>query len=303
MSIRLTFTNPNNADSVKIYRSETKIDLAALPDPVATLPGNATTFSDVTAVRNKVYYYVISSIKGDDVLFTPNQQYGYFPDTGPGPSRLLRGSWTEGYFGTVSQAELFGGSELCTALTYAPSPINTGTGWLWHKFILDGKVLFISDQAVAYTSWYDLYNAGLVYGVDGNGDTPAGFSASPKNQKKVVTKNNRSYLVRLPKGSAAPTTEFLSDLTATDGRWSDGEWNRTAARLCCNNFTLCTRTRLANKPTSVNAGFTFTGAYTQHLRTNGNPVMFWGVAASDVPANVSWTTAYYGWRPVLELVL
>lgn len=124
MSIRLTFTNPNNADSVKIYRDVNPIDLNALPAPLATLPGNATTFSDVTAVRNTVYYYVIASFKGSDVLFTPNQQYGYFPDTGPGPSKLLRGNWNEGYFGTVSQTELFATQELCTALAYAPTVTN-----------------------------------------------------------------------------------------------------------------------------------------------------------------------------------
>ena len=302
MSIRLTFTNPNNADSVKIYRSESKIDLATLPDPLATLPGNATTFSDVTAVRNKVYYYVISSIKGSDVLFTPNQQYGYFPDTGPGPSKLLRGNWNEGYFGTCTQAELFGTTELCNALSFPTTSAN-GTNWVWHKFILDGKILFMPDMSLCSTTWYDLYNAGLVYGVDGNGDTPSGFTGSPKNQKKQVTKNNRTYWVRLPKASAAPTSEYLTDFSAVDGRWAEGEWNRTLGRMGCANFSLCTRSRLGNKPVYTTNNSNFTGAWTQHMRTNGSPIWFWNVAGSDVPVQVSWTTAYYAWRPVLELIL
>ena len=303
MSIRLTFTNPNNADSVKIYRSEAKIDLAALPEPLATLPGNATTFSDVTAVRNKVYYYVISSIKGDDVLFTPNQQYGYFPDTGPGPSKLLRGNWNEGYFGTCTQAELFGAAELCTALAFTPSAQNTSASWVWHKFILDGKILFMPDQSAGSTSWYELYNAGLVYGVDGNGDTPPGFSGGARNQKRQVTKNNRTYWVRLPKGSAAPTTEYLTDFTATDGRWTEGEWNRTMGRMGCANFTLCTRSRLGNKAVYNSNNTSLTAAYTQHMRQNGAPVWFWYSGGSDVPANVTWSSNYYAWRPVLELIL
>ena len=303
MSIRLTFTNPNNADSVKIYRSESKIDLAALPEPLATLPGDATSFSDVTAVRNKVYYYVISSIKGDDVLFTPNQQYGYFPETGPGPSRLLRGNWNEGYFGTVAPTELFGVAELCTALTFSPSGQNTSSSWVWHKFILDGKILFIPDQAIAAPTWYDLYNNGLVYGTDGPGDTPAGFTGSPKSQKKQVTKNNRTYLVRLPKASAAPTSEYLTDFTATDARWAEGEWNRTMGRMGCNNFTLCTRSRLANKAAYTTNNYLYTATMTQHLRSNGSPLWFWSAAASDVPATFSWTSSYYAWRPVLELIL
>lgn len=303
MSIRLTFTNPNNADSVKIYRSEAKIDLAALPEPLATLPGNATTFSDVTAVRNKVYYYVISSIKGDDVLFTPNQQYGYFPDTGPGPSKLLRGNWNEGYFGTCTQAELFGADELCTALAFSTSARNTGNAWVWHKFILDGKILFMPDLSIASTSWVNLYNAGLVYGVDGKGDTPTGMSINAVNQKKQVTKNNRTYWVRLPKGSAAPTTEYLTDLTATDGRWSEGEWNRTMGRMGCANFTRCTRSRLGNKPTYNSNNSNMTAAYTQHFRQNGGQVWFWYNGGSDEPSYSSWTSSYYAWRPVLELIL
>jgi hypothetical protein len=96
MSIRLNFTNPNNADSVVIYRATSPIDLNALPTALATLPGGSTTFSDVTAVRNTVYYYVIASVKGSDVLFTPNQQYGYFPDTGPGRRNCCAGTGTRG---------------------------------------------------------------------------------------------------------------------------------------------------------------------------------------------------------------
>ena len=272
-------------------------------DPLATLPGNATTFSDVTAVRNKVYYYVISSIKGDDVLFTPNQQYGYFPDTGPGPSKLLRGNWNEGYFGTCTQAELFGAAELCTALAFTPSAQNTNTSWVWHKFILDGKILFMPDLSIASTAWYDLYINGLVYGVDGPGETPDGFGIGSRNQKKQVTKNNRTYRVRLPKGSAAPTTEYLTDLTATDGRWSEGEWNRTMGRMGCANFTRCTRSRLGNKPVYTTDNTNLTAAYTQHLRQSNAAVLFWYSGGSDVPTYTSWTTAYFAWRPVLELIL
>jgi len=304
MSIRLTFTNPNNADSVKIYRDVNPIDLNALPAPLATLPGNATTFSDVTAVRNTVYYYVIASFKGSDVLFTPNQQYGYFPDTGPGPSKLLRGNWNEGYFGTVSQTELFAAQELCTALAFSPTYVNNGSGWVWYKFIIDGKILFIPDFPVGSTSWYNLYNAGLVYGVDGTGDVPSGFSTSLKNQKKQVTKNNRTYWVRLPKGSAAPTTELLTDLTAADGRWANGEWNRTLGRMGCNSFTLCTRSRLGNKvPVTTSTSAACSIALTQHFRTLNSAVISFFNAASDVPTQLAWTGDGYYWRPVLELVL
>lgn len=302
MSIRLTFTNPNTADSVKIYRATAPISLDALPEPLATLPGDATTFSDVTAVRNTVYYYVIASFKGSDVLFTPNQQYGYFPDTGPGPSRLLRGNWNEGYFGTVSQSELFAPGELCSALSFSPS-ISSVTS-PWHKFIIDGKILFIPDQSFANSTWYELYNAGLVYGTDDNGAYPTGLVSTPKNQMKTVTKAGRSYIVRLLKGSTAPTTEYLTDFTTTDGRWVDGEYNRTMGRMGANAFTFCSRSRLGNKiisSTTTSAGYT--GVLTQHARMSGQVINFGGATGIDVPGYIGWTTASYSWRPVLELKL
>lgn len=302
MSIRLTFTNPNSADSVKIYRATAPISLDALPEPLATLPGDATTFSDVTAVRNTVYYYVIASLKGEDVLFTPSQQYGYFPDTGPGPSRLLRGNWNEGYFGTVAQSELFAPAELCSALGF--SPVLSSTTAPWHKFIIDGKILFIPDQSFANTHWYELYNAGLVYGTDDNGAYPTGLVSTPKNQMKTATKSGRTYIVRLLKGSTAPTTEYLTDYSTADGRWVDGEYNRTLGRIGTNAFTFCSRSRLGNKVvngTTSSAGYT--GVLTQHARAAGTVVMFGAITGIDVPGTIGWTTQAYDWRPVLELKL
>jgi hypothetical protein len=149
-----------------------------------------------------------------------------------------------------------------------------------------------------------LYNNGLVYGTDDNGALPAGSTATPRNQKKQVTKNNRTYWVRLPKGSAAPTTELLTDLTAADGRWTDGEWNRTMGRMGCNTLTLCSRSRLGNRtPNITTTSNTCSIALTQHFRNlNGNVIVFF-YAASDVPTYVAYTSNGYYWRPVLELVL
>jgi hypothetical protein len=304
MSIRIAFTNPNNADTIKVYRATSKIELSALPDPIATLAGTATSFSDVTAARNTVYYYVIGSYKGDDVIFTQNQQYGYFPDTGPGPSKLLRGNWNEGYFGTCTQAELFAAQELCTALGYVPNgAVNTTASNVWHKFILDGKILFIPDLCMAADGWLYIYRAGLVYGVDGYGDRPASFSGGNYNQKKTVTKNNRTYLVRLMKATAAPTSELVTDLTNGDARWGEGEWNRTMGRLGCGTYNFSTRSRLGNKPVYSTNNTLFTGALTQHMTANGTIVQMFATLASDVPSTVAWSSNYYNWRPVLELQL
>lgn len=307
MAVRIDFSNPNGADSVVVYRATSKIDLANLPAPLATLAGDATFLSDVTAVRNTVYSYVIAIHKGDDVLFTQNQEYGYFPETGPGPTTLQKGTWREGYFGTVTQADLFAPAELITALNvgWTANTIAAANN-PWHKFIIDGKILFIPQLSLAQINLAAIYDAGLMYGTDDTGARPAGtggmLARTPVNQKKTVTKNNLTYLVRLPKASAAPTTEFLTDFTANDARWGEGEWNRTMGRMGYALSTLNTRSRLGQQaPYTTNNG-NMTYAYTQHLQNNAVTCGFCATAM-DVPFSLTYSSNYFAWRPVLELQL
>lgn len=143
-----------------------------------------------------------------------------------------------------------------------------------------------------------------MYGTDDTGALPAGSTLTPKNQKKQVTKNNRTYWVRLPKGSTAPTTELLTDLSTADSRWTDGEWNRTMGRMGCNTLTLCSRSRLGNRvPATTTTSTVCSIALTQHFRTLNNGVIAFFNTASDVPTYVGYTNNGYYWRPVLELVL
>lgn len=305
MAVRLDWPKPASADSIKVYRSLSKIDLANLPDPLATLAGDATFYSDITAARNTIYNYVIATTLGEDTVFTQNQEYGYFPETGPGPSTLLRGNWREGYFGTVSQADFIGATDLCTALNFSPSTINT-TLVTWHKFILDGKILFIPQLCIASTSIYDLYRNGLVYGTDDTGARPtdtAGIGGQAGvNQLRKIIVNNLEFKVRLPKASSAPTTEYLKDFTSNDPRWSEGEWNRTFGRMSYNAFTLCTRTRWGQLTSYTSNNGNYTAAYTQHMfSASADIVMFSNF--SDVPNSIAWNGNYYSWRPVLELIL
>lgn len=305
MAVRLDWPKPASADSIKVYRSLSKIDLANLPDPLVTLAGDATFYSDVTAARNTIYNYVVATALGDDVVFTQNQEYGYFPETGPGPSVLMRGNWREGYFGTVSQTDFIGAADLCTALNFAPNSVNT-SAVTWHKFILDGKILFIPQLSIAMTNLYDLYRNGLVYGTDDNGARPTdttGIGAQPGvNQLRKVIINNLEFKARLPKASSAPTTEYLKDLTAGDARWGEGEWNRTFGRMAYNAFTLCIRSRWGQLTSYGSNNVNFTAAFTQHmLSPTANITMF--SASSDVPSSMAWNSSYYSWRPVLELVL
>lgn len=220
MSIKLDFPNPHSAkaSSVKIYRSTTKISSDALPAPLVTLAGNVTTYTDTTAVANTGYFYMVEVVVGDDSVFTPNVSMGNFANVGPGPKTLKMGDWNLGYFGVVSPADLLNFSEIRTQLGMSLSVAADSTNLGWHKFVRNGKILYLCYNAMMpNVSLGTVYDLGLLYGVDSNGDYPPGTpqAKSPKNQKRTVTKGSDVFLVRAPSASNAPTSTFVSGDPAT----------------------------------------------------------------------------------------
>lgn len=95
------------------------------------------------------------------------------PWSGPGNKTLKFGTEELGYFGTVTDDELFTTNEVLefTGIT-AGNTITSGT-FFWFKFILKGRIIYIrSLQMKTTVTWADLYNAGLVYGTADDGLFP-----------------------------------------------------------------------------------------------------------------------------------
>lgn len=297
MAVKLTINNPTkDADSVVVYRSETPLDLGSLPEPLATLPGTATDFTDATAKRNTAYYYRIAVQKGTDQAFTQNQLYGYYPDTGPGPQTLLRGNWKDGYFGTLTSAELFSSAELVAALgTSAQYISSSNSSPNWDKFILDGKILFFPQQYLGTATWNNLYNGGLVYGTDDFGAPPPTTSTAnlKVNQLTKVTKGDYTFIVRLPKADKAPTSQLVS-FTNVKG---DGEYFSLGARMHFTAFNRCILSRRGRRSWS-----SLQWCATQHFASNTGIILFNDNNSPENPTAASTTGAAY-WRPVLELML
>lgn len=309
MAIKLAWGSANiTADSVVIYRSLAKIDLAALPDPLVTLEGTATDYTDTTAARNTVYNYVIAINKGSDTVLTQNKVYGHFPDTGPGPATLLRGSWNDGYFGSMPQTDFYSNSDLGTALGMTASAINTTQNTqIWHKFILDGKILFIPQSSLSSNyAFRDVYNLGCVYGTNDFGDhlwPDKGINGGTGvNQYKTVTKYGYTFLVRLPKGSTLPTSAVVP--TTWDDNNGNSEWYQTMGRIFLNQATNAIRTRYDDYLYVANASYNgHMQTMTQHWTAATN-VLFLGTSTGfDTIMPSSWGGVGYWWRPVLELVL
>lgn len=111
-------------------------------------------------------------------------------NTGPGPQSLI-GYYHEdlgpgtckGFFGEVSTDELINGEELADIVDLtAGTAHNSDAPWL--KFLLDGKILFVSKRTYRYgISWDDLHAANVVYG------------------NRIVEIDGLQYRIRLLKGA------------------------------------------------------------------------------------------------------
>ena len=143
---------------------------------------------------------------------------GWSGYSGPGPQTLAFGTPEAGYFGEVTQAELMTPAEMLAQVPgWSRSQYNADSTWL--KFAFENKVLFISKKPIVNgATWYQLYDFGLVYGVDGNGTTPP---TVPKNQLTVVKKNTHSFKARLIRNDTADPSYLAVNANDVEFRTSE----------------------------------------------------------------------------------
>jgi len=152
---------------------------------------------------------------------------------GPGPETVIAGDMTTGFFGEVSDEEMFDGSELASDLGLSDGTgINRAGGWL--KFIHNGVVKYIAKKPFRHSAtWEQIYERGLVYGTDDNGKAPYG---TPTNQFTKVRKNGSEFIVRLMTGANAdpfPESDplfFTADMYQMDVG-GGSEWNDLIYRI------------------------------------------------------------------------
>lgn len=202
MDIKLKWINRNAIPvTIKIYRNETQVPNNQLANPIATLAGTATEYTDTTAVRHKTYYYVIETTDGNVTSYSlPKKVVADF-NNGPGPRDLIWGDSNLGYFGTVESIDFLTPAEICSALIPSLlSALGSNPVPQWHKWIRRGKVCFVPAQPVANAATItNLYAAGLVHGMDNNG--PWQPSATLVNQLRTIQKGYDKFIVRLPTGA------------------------------------------------------------------------------------------------------
>lgn len=134
MALRLKWKNPNSGASVvRIYRSVTPIDTAALPAPIVEVSDGSTQYLDEFPKYGESFYYVFSVTINGRTIFSPNKLYSCVIDLGPGPKDLILGDMKMGYFGTVSTFDLgFSAS------------VYPGAGFVTlYKIARNGKILYL----------------------------------------------------------------------------------------------------------------------------------------------------------------
>lgn len=312
MAVKLNWTAPDNASKVTIYRALSKIQHNALPAPLTELDGTVTSYSDATAIRNTVYHYVVAVEAADGtVRMSQSQSHGYYPDTGHGPSKLIRGDYNEGYFGSISAAEFFSAISLGAAMKLVSSQVDSYFSWsntapVWDKFALDGKILLIPRTSIALVQPRHVYYSGFMYGTDDNGKYPTNSilpSYGAANQKRLVERDGYRYRVRTIRSSTKETDQIVDvgNPETEDLRMS--EYNRTKGRMFRDQYSYqSSRPRYGNTAAVLTTTASSTGTQTCSSSATSGVVARGMVTAPDAATSQGVTTLL-PWCPVLELEL
>lgn len=313
MSIKVEWTPLGGVpDTLTLYWATAPFTTAALPTDKFVVTPSAASYTDTTVPVNTVRYYMLEAVKaGANTQYSQCMLYGNYPKTGPGPSTILRGDWVTGYFGVVPTADMITVSALRTALgaTAMGTAVADTAVVGYHKFINDGKIVYIPTApmtSIGTLTWTQIYNLGLVYGVDGPGSAPFPLIDSrwvppitaDVNQMKTVTIGTNQFIVRLPKASTNPTNvNTPNNTTGPRSEW----WNT----ICNLTFSLANQTADGLYPYRWgDLALVHVAAATQHFNGNANNAISASTAdqymARSLTSNAQ--TGYVQWVPVLELV-
>lgn len=224
MSIRINWVNPNDHfDKIKIYRSTKKFTKNNPPEVLAEIP-SGTDYLDTTTVLDTLYWYAIGVVSGVDESISVLNPAIQLSSYGPGATELLRGNNELGYFGTVTEAQLFSALEVQTGAGVSASNIGV---IFWEKFIYKGKILYMPSRAIhPGISWNGLYSVGCVFGTNDTGIGDHGLS--PRNQRRIISKGDDDFIIRLPRFTtrqdATPPVPGGSTISIAHSEIYGSEW-------------------------------------------------------------------------------
>jgi hypothetical protein len=309
MNLKLIWTDINTVDvTINIYRSETTIDTANLPAPVATLTAGEETWTDPDAVRGRYYYYVFKTTSAVDTVTSANYRIQAVPRLGPGPSELKYGDYNYGYFGSIPSNEFINTANLRSAVNFQAGPGNNAAP-TWHKYVRNGTVYFVPNTCLGQSvQWTEIYAAGIMFGITGSGPHRNGATAT--DQRKTVTIGSDVFIVRCMKGYSDDATRIVPNATVNEPAEYSNEFNDFIYPLV--KFVPAAQ-RLVNiaaqgvQETLPGPWNGYTSVAIQELSDSGSlPVVRRGGAfetRTGLAQRSSNTNAYLcSWYPILELV-
>lgn len=307
MYIKLKWTNLNTgAFTTNIYRDTVQIDRANLGTPIVSLTQGESEYQDNDVVRGQQYYYVFETLNAGDRSVSINYAFKAIPRRGAGPNDIVIGDYEYGYFGTLLASDFIATADLMARVGFSGGTVQN-VAPTWYKYARAGKVLYVPNKTlVSGISWTSIYNAGLVYGVDGPGKGTV-IPTTPVNQLKKVTIGSDEYIVRLMTGYSDNPADIPPTGTVADP--TDGFRNEFDDLIYPLGTLTPNKQRMVNIAnfTMVDLGLSSGAAWTQELvvvstgivRGSGNS----GRAGLAQRASTGVSgTSNVGWYPVLELV-
>lgn len=227
MFVDLSWANLNAVGTtLNLYRGDKPLDRAALPaTPLVSLTNGETSYRDTKDVLvGKTYYYIFETITPTDRIVSKNYEATAISRRGPGTQVLKQGNNTLGYFGTLQSGEFITGADLFnkTGVQGQASSVLLQSSPLWHKFVRNNKILLLPEGPIANAvTWLQLYNLGLVYGVDKAApDGAAAPGTIPQSFKIKIGPD--TFRVRLMKGlTDKPYTGYFNGAVDSINEWGD----------------------------------------------------------------------------------
>ncbi|AWN08861.1 putative virion structural protein 18 [Salmonella phage STsAS] len=220
MSFTLRWKNENPAGSVvKIYRGTAKLNPASLPAPIATLSNGEESWVDTTVLLNTSYYYLLTVTVGSRTVAGPQKYITV-------KNRRGIGNVDQSYYSDTDDLALLGNIAFAEQMNFDAMPAGfralfglSGTGTFdLQKFSHRGRMLYLLPNGARFIqkkfSWNDIYNAGLMYGVDGFGPEDGRGSLAGVDQNGLFDWQGDTYRVRCIRGLTdvgEPTVMTLPD--------------------------------------------------------------------------------------------
>lgn len=309
MSITLNWSNRGQAvTSVKIYRN---LHRGETPTLLTTLNTPDETYTDTAAEMNKLYFYKVVLVIGDEEVPGSVIPMMSVNDTGPGPKTLVSGTMEYGYFGSMTADEFLTTADI--SRIGAPSSytaFQNGTITVWRKFANMGKIIYIPNTPVWQTSssvnslvaTASLYTSGYLYGGGGTGRSPALTGSVAQNKKAMF--GAYEFYVRAPNGEydRDPTTQYVT------GAPFNTYGSEVSMVVSANNYGPSPSyisngmgwPRIAPPASAANIGHNY---ILTSLMATGSSGSYFANHATSVNTSSSGSTYPFGFLTVLELIL